>query len=304
MPDLKTNDIFTGNAKSDIHREYSMVTQTQDTRNADTATYNEISLRDAVNEYIPTLPDKEKQETYPNLSRFIRWLGPERLVSSLLPSDIEQYSETLGTAASDIHKQRVDSIRGFLTSLRKNEYIQENLAKHMRVRKPSVNSNRSSMTRRRNASVKITEEGYREMVEQLEGLRIETLRIAEEIEKAAASGDVRENAPLEAARENQGMVQAQISRLESTIKSAEIIKEADRISTDIVQIGSWVELSKENSNNTMKYQVVAANEANPLSNKISDISPVGAAILGRKLEDEVKVKTPAGDQKFRIESIS
>ena len=298
------NYTLAGDAKSDTHREYSMVTQTRDTHNVDTATDNEISLRDSVNEYIPTLPDKEKQETYPDLSSFIRWLGPERLVSSLLPSDIEQYSGTLGTATSDLHKRRVDSIRGFLTFLRKNEYIDENLAKHMRVKKPSVNSNRSSMARRRNASVKITEEGYREMVEQLEVLRVETLRIAEEIEKAAASGDVRENAPLEAARENQGMVQAQISRLESTIKSAEIIKEADRISTDVVQIGSWVELSKENSGDTMKYQVVAANEANPLSNKISDISPVGSAILGKKLEDEVKVKTPAGDQKFRIESIS
>ena len=157
--------------------------------------------------------------------------------------------------------------------------------------------------RRRDTEVQITQQGYDEMVNRLEELRVETVRLAGEIERAAASGDVRENSPLEAARENQGMVQAQINRLESTLKVATIIDESERRASDHVQIGSWVRLTKDGTDMTVDYQIVAANEANPLRNKISDISPVGSAILGSKPGDEVIVKAPAGEQKFTINSI-
>ena len=280
-----------------------MATQTDDSLATDEPQVNGLTLKDAITEYISTVAEKEKQFAHPEISKFMRWIGPDRLVATLLPSDIDHYGETLGTAASDAHKKRVEVVKDFLNFLKKKHYLEDSLAKHIRIRKPSYSGARQGVMRRRDTEVQITRQGYDDMTKQLGELRIETVRISEDIEKAAASGDVRENAPLEAARENQGMVQSQIYRLESTLKSAVIIDESVLRSRDLVQIGSWVKLMKIVDGSMMEYQVVAANEANPLKGKISDISPVGSAILGRKPDDEVRVKTPGGAQRFKIDSI-
>ena len=278
-----------------------MVSKTDDTAIA-TAPEG-YTVHDAITEYVMSIPDEKKRSIHPELTKFARWLGSTNTLDSLRPSDISPYSETFGASASDTNKQRVTAVKDFLNYIKKKGYVDVSLAPHIRVRKPTINSPRSGAMRRRNSEVQITQQGYDEMVNRLEVLRVETIRLAEEIERAAASGDVRENSPLEAARENQGMVQAQINRLESTLKVATIIDESERKASDHVQIGSWVRLSKDGTDMTVDYQVVAANEANPLRNKISDISPVGSAILGNKIGDVVIVKAPAGEQQFTIDAI-
>ncbi len=283
-----------------IIEESNLVSQTE--YSAAASTSDGYSVQDAVTEYVITIPDSKKRMVHPELTKFARWIGPNITLESLRPSDISPYSETFGASASDTNKQRVTAVKDFLNYVKKKGYIEVSLAPHIRVRKPTINAARGGAMRRRDSEVQITQQGYDEMVNRLEQLRKETVRLAEEIERAAASGDVRENSPLEAARENQGMVQAQINRLESTLKVATIIDESERVS-DHVQIGSWVRLAKGGTDMTVDYQIVAANEANPLRNKISDISPVGSAILGGKLGDEVTVKAPAGEQKFTINAI-
>ena len=282
-----------------IIEESNLVSQTE--YSAAASTSDGYSVQDAVTEYVITIPDSKKRMVHPELTKFARWIGPNITLESLRPSDISPYSETFGASASDTNKQRVAAVKDFLNYVKKKGYIEISLAPHIRVKKPAINKTKSA-TRRRDTEVQITQQGYDEMVNRLDQLRVETVRLAEEIERAAASGDVRENSPLEAARENQGMVQAQINRLESTLKVATIIDESERVS-DHVQIGSWVRLAKGGTDMTVDYQIVAANEANPLRNKISDISPVGSAILGGKLGDEVTVKAPAGEQKFTINAI-
>ena len=282
-----------------IIEESNLVSQTE--YSAAASTSDGYSVQDAVTEYVITIPDSKKRMVHPELTKFARWIGPNITLESLRPSDISPYSETFGASASDTNKQRVAAVKDFLNYVKKKGYIEISLAPHIRVKKPAINKTKSA-TRRRDTEVQITQQGYDEMVNRLDQLRVETVRLAEEIERAAASGDVRENSPLEAARENQGMVQAQINRLESTLKVATIIDESERVS-DHVQIGSWVRLAKGGTDMTVDYQIVAANEANPLRNKISDISPVGSAILGGRLGDEVTVKAPAGEQKFTINAI-
>lgn len=277
-----------------------MVTQTEYTAVSDTK--QGLTVQDAVTEYIMTIADNKKRLVHPELSKFARWIGGTNTLESLRPSDVSPYSETFGTSASEANKQRIAAVKDFLNYVKKKNYVDVSLAPHIRVRKPTLNAVRGASMRRRNSEVQITRQGYDEMVNRLDVLQKETVRLAEEIERAAASGDVRENSPLEAARENQGMVQAQINRLESTLKVATIIEESDRVN-DEVQIGSWVTLSKSGSDMHVDYQVVAANEANPLRNKISDISPLGSAILGGKVGDEVTVKAPSGEQQFTVDNI-
>ena len=137
------------------------------------------------------------------------------------------------------------------------------------------------------------------MKKQLTQLQNERVKIVEDIQRAAADGDVRENAPLEAAREAQGMAVGKIQEIEATLKVAVIIdaKNEDR---DRVHIGSKFELTDTASTKVFKYQLVEPNEANPLASKISILSPVGSAILGKMLGDEITVKTPRGEQVYKI----
>ncbi len=277
-----------------------MVTQTDE--HAASPITNGLTVQDAITEYILSIPDENKRLVHPELSKFARWIGGTNSLAALRPSDISPYSETFGASASEANKLRIAAVKDFLNYVKKKGYIDISLAPHIRVRKPTLNAARGASVRRRTSEVQITRQGYDEMVNRLESLRQETVRLADEIERAAASGDVRENSPLEAARENQGMVLAQISRLESTLKVATIIEESDR-SNDEVQIGSWVTLKNIDSDRNVDYQIVAANEANPLRNKISDISPLGSAILGTKVGDQVTFKAPSGEQKFTVDNI-
>jgi len=141
------------------------------------------------------------------------------------------------------------------------------------------------------------------MTKQLATLNEERIKIVEDIQRAAADGDVRENAPLEAAREAQGMTLGKIQELEATLKVAVII-DAKSQDNERVHIGSKIELTETTSNKTVKYQLVEPNEANPLASKISIVSPVGSAILGHKIGENVKVKTPRGQQVYKISKIS
>ena len=141
------------------------------------------------------------------------------------------------------------------------------------------------------------------MTKQLSTLQEERIRIVADIQRAAADGDVRENAPLEAAREAQGMTMGKIREIEATLKVAVIIDATGQDSSR-VHIGSKIELTDTSSQKTIKYQLVEPNEANPLASKISIVSPVGSAILGHRIGDEVKVKTPRGQQVYKISKTS
>ena len=246
------------------------------------------------------MPQETKKAAQPEIAKFVRWLGGERLISSIVPSEIGEYNEIFGakTATRDA-TERLSAVKLFLTFLKKKEHIDINLAQHLRLRKSRVTASKLSTSPNQTRSIRLTQSGYNEMKKQLSQLQNERVRIVEDIQRAAADGDVRENAPLEAAREAQGMAVGKIQEIEATLKVAVIIdaKNEDR---DRVHIGSKFELTDTASTKIYKYQLVEPNEANPLASKISILSPVGSAILGHKLGDEIKVKTPRGEQVYKI----
>ena len=259
-----------------------------------------LSLNKAFQTYVRQMPQETKKAAQPEIAKFVRWLGGERLISSIVPSEIGEYNEIFGakTATRDA-TERLSAVKLFLTFLKKKEHIDINLAQHLRLRKSQVTASKLSASPNQTRSIRLTQSGYNEMKKQLSQLQNERVRIVEDIQRAAADGDVRENAPLEAAREAQGMAVGKIQEIEATLKVAVIIdaKNEDR---DQVHIGSKFELTDTTSTKIYKYQLVEPNEANPLASKISILSPVGSAILGHKLGDEIKVKTPRGEQVYKI----
>lgn len=150
--------------------------------------------------------------------------------------------------------------------------------------------------------IKLTANGYLEVENELNKLREEDRpRIIQAIKEARAQGDLSENADYDAARNEQAQVEARIKELEYMIEHAVIIEEAPK---DVVGLGSTVEIEYVGDDDTDEYKIVGSLEADPFANKISDESPIGKALSGKKVGDVVKVPSPNGDYDVKIVKIS
>lgn len=145
----------------------------------------------------------------------------------------------------------------------------------------------------------ITEEGRSELQAELEVLRAQRGRIAEKIADARDYGDLSENAEYDTARDEQGLVESRIAEIEDILMNAEIIKGGSKSK---VGLGSKVELKV--GGKTVAYSIVGPVEADPLEGKISDESPIGEALIDKRVGDKVTIKTPRGETTYEVIKIS
>ena len=145
----------------------------------------------------------------------------------------------------------------------------------------------------------ITDEGKQELEAELEELKGRRGAIAEKIAEARDYGDLSENAEYDAAREEQGLVESRIAEIEDILLNADIIKASK---SSKVVLGCKVEL--KTGKKTVVYSVVGPVEADPLEGKISNESPIGEALMGKKVGDSVTITTAKGEIKYEIVSIS
>lgn len=144
-------------------------------------------------------------------------------------------------------------------------------------------------------------EGYEKLTAQLRALKDERPKIVDAIEEARAHGDLSENAEYHAAKERQGHVEATIADLEDKLSRAQII-DPKSLSGDKVVFGATVTLRDEDDK-PVTYQIVGQAEADAKSGRISYNSPLGRALIGRKVEDEVEVTVPSGDRFYLVSKI-
>ncbi len=147
----------------------------------------------------------------------------------------------------------------------------------------------------------LTQEGVDELKTELAQLTALRAPIAERIKTAREFGDLSENAEYSSARQEQERVEGRIAEIENILLNVEIIKKPR--GGRLVQLGSFVKL-KNGGGKAKEFQVVGTVEADPLKGKISDESPIGQALLGRKEGEEVEIKTPAETSKYKIVDIS
>ncbi len=146
----------------------------------------------------------------------------------------------------------------------------------------------------------LTPEGYKKLTKEIEYLSTEKRReVAERIKVAREFGDIAENAEYDDAKNEQAYVEARIAMLEERLVSARVIQKKD-IAKDVVSVGSTVRLKDMDANETIEYHIVGSAEANPAEQKLSNESPVGRAILGKKKGETVEVTAPRGSLKFKI----
>ena len=151
--------------------------------------------------------------------------------------------------------------------------------------------------------VYLTEEGAEDLRRELTEL-VEERRpaLAIKLKEAVAEGDLKENANYHDAKEQQAFVEGRIKYLENLLRSAKIISNDG--ASDVVGLGSEVTIREEGSSEDETYKIVGAAEANPREGKISQRSPIGSALIGRKKGDKVHVETPGGSVTFKIRKIS
>ena len=146
----------------------------------------------------------------------------------------------------------------------------------------------------------LTYEGLKKLEDELQDLKVVRRKeVAQKIKEAREQGDLSENAEYDAAKDEQRDIEARIEELEKILKNAEVVDE-EEVDLDKINVGCRVKILDMEFNEELEYKVVGSTEANSLTGKISNESPVGKAILGAKIGDVVTVETPAGDLQYKI----
>ncbi|MDL2273275.1 transcription elongation factor GreA [Oscillospiraceae bacterium OttesenSCG-928-G22] len=151
---------------------------------------------------------------------------------------------------------------------------------------------------------KLTIERFKELENDLEYLKtVREREVAEQIKEARSFGDLSENSEYDEAKNEQGRLFSRIAEIENILAHAEII-DGDDIQTESVVPGCKVRLVRVGSGEADEYQIVGSQEADPMKRRISDESPLGMAIIGARVGDEVSYEAPAGTMRFKVDAIT
>jgi transcription elongation factor GreA len=257
------------------------------------------TLAQASSRFIASLPVDSRADYQAGVNRFVQWFGADRSLTQLRALDVESFADAaLGSAASG---RWLDPVHAFLTYANKEGLTTGNLSTSLRLRKPSSSAGAAAAALTGN-QIPMTPEGYAERVKELDDLREQRPKIAEELRAAMADKDFRENSPLDAARERQALVESRIRELEQMIKVA-VVVETSSGPSDSTHVGCRVQVQDLDSGHESHYTLVSPTEVNPREGKISIASPVGRALLDRGVGDEVEVMVPRGRLRLKIQAI-
>jgi transcription elongation factor GreA len=146
----------------------------------------------------------------------------------------------------------------------------------------------------------LTPEGYEKLKQEIEFLSNEKRReVADRIRQAREFGDINENAEYDDAKNEQALLEQRIAKLEERLRNARVLEKGE-VKSDVVSVGSHVRLRDIDAGKTFEYHIVGSAEADPAELRLSNESPVGKAIMGRKKGETVEVTTPRGALKFKI----
>jgi len=258
------------------------------------------SLGEAASYFLANLPTRERGASQQEIYKFIRWFGRERPFTGITAAEVDNYAEQLSLSDTD-YMRKLELIRAFLVYAKKKGWSKINLATHLKARK-GKNRLRPSARQGSRSTISLSREGYAELEAELAVLQNERREAIEEIRSAAADKDFRENAPLEAARERRGQLEGRIIELEETLNSAVIMDEKQE-ATLKVDIGDSVILCDLESDEEVRYMLVSPREVDPTKGKISNASPIGRAVIGKKQGEMVEIKVPAGNLHYQIKRI-
>ena len=259
-----------------------------------------LSLGETAGRFLASLSSREGEVSQQEVYRFVRWYGWERPLGGLTAAEVANFAEKLSLSDTDYIK-KLELIRAFLVYAKKEGWSKINLATYLKAKK--VKTKLPSSSRRvLPQTVSLTKQGYAELKAELDVLKSKRLQSIDEIRRAAADKDFRENAPLEAAREQRGQLEGRISELEETLKSAIVIEGRQEVTLK-AGIGDSIVLRDMASGEELHCIIVSPSEVDPSRGKISSASPLGKAIIGQGRGEVVEIVAPAGKLRYQIERI-
>ena len=277
------------------------------------------TLIKSVNLYTNRMRKSRKETIKNDLSSFIQWLtislenksydkntNLENINLNIIePFFIEQYVKLTNLKHSNQNaSKKLTVARDYLNYIHTEGFTEANLGNHIRNKKGRRSGSVSLKSKVHEGDiVEISKEYHDSLEKELNVKYKEREDVVVDINKAAADKDFRENAPLEAAREKQGLIESQIKTIEETLRKSVIFNtKRSNKKNKIAQIGSKVTLEKENKRT--KINLVASPEADVNLSKISLESPLGKALLGKGENDHVTISAPAGEIKYKIVKVT
>ncbi len=257
----------------------------------------DISLGEAATRFLSSLPEEDRASQHQEINQFILWYGWKQPIRELTAPKVANYAERISTSGADPAK-KLAPVKAFLTYAKKEGLTRTNLSVHLRAKKVT---NNNAAGRPMPTVHALTPQGRIDLEAELNRLKAERPRVAEELHKAAADKDFRENAPLDAAREYQGQLEARIRELDTILKA--VPAEQAQVAATKVRIGDKVHLFDLSMSVVVCYTLVSPSEASPAKGKISIESPTGKALLGKEQGQEAEVIAPIGKFCYRIDKI-
>lgn len=261
------------------------------------------SLSEVAGMFIASLPAAQKVATQGELRWFLNWFGASRPISEITGLTVESYQDQVIQSGADLNR-RLEPFKAFLAFAHRQGYLEANLAKYVKLRR-STNKKKETPQKAEVPSeepVALTPEGFARLKAELEDLTTRVrAEVAHELEEARRDRDIRENAPYDAAKDRQAMVEARIRDLQRILASASMLENDG--DSGRVTLGATVVLHDLNYGEEVTYTLVGSSEANPSQGRISISSPVGKALIDRQEGDTIEVAAPAGVMRYRIQSI-
>ena len=251
-----------------------------------------LSLAEIADGFLLGLSLQDREKTQIEVYKFVRWFGPHRKATELSPVDVASYGELITPSAAK-------PVKTFLSYIQKKGFIELKLAPHLRTKK--LSSKAIAFRQDTQVGIVLTEQGLAKLEKDLANFKGQIPAVIEEMQRAAADKDFKENAPLHAARTRKAQLEGRIKELESTLNLARLVEEGQETSKII--IGYTVVLCDLSSGKEFRYALVNPQEANPSKGKLSIASPLGKVLLDKEKGQSVEITAPAGTFCYRIENI-
>ncbi len=265
------------------------------------STAQQTRLEDLAREYLASLKQALREPAQVEVLKFVRWVGPGKDLSTMRAHDVAQYAENFPPTVSDAAK-RADYVRAFLKWAKEKGICTESLHTHLRVRKASKSSSNAQTIEVQ--PIYLTKEGNEALEHELEQLKERRPLIQADLARAMADKDFRENAPLDAARNEQAHLEARIREIDGTLRRAVVLDHGAEHPGELSQIGDTITIRDLRTSSDKTYTLVNSDEMRSGQGKISIASPVGKAVYQRRAGEEVEVEAPSGTFRVRIQAIT
>jgi transcription elongation factor GreA len=252
---------------------------------------NSYTVERAAVEYLGSLYSDKRSLDEPAVQKFVRWIGRQKSTQDITTRDVDAFSKAAlsGEGAA---------LRRFLSYTYKRGLTIRGLASRVKSAKEPKGPAQSGA---QVAPVHVTPEGLAQLKGELDGLLEERASVTDQIRRAAADKDFRENAPLHAAREQKSHIEGRILEIQGVLSAASLVEV--NAHGNHVGLGDTVILTDLSHGRSVTYQLVHSREASAKNGKLSAASPIGQAILGKRDGQEFDFKAPGGTFRYRVERV-